>query len=157
MLRILASTALIVAGLGVAHADQVYRYVDSDGRVQYSDRWRPGAVLVKTTNVRPIVEEEAADEAEESDDFEASGDSEGIDADADERLATERAARAMREDVAKVRQQQCKEATERYEKAIQARRLYKEGPNGERVYASDAEADAYRLQALKDKNAACGS
>ena len=35
------------------------------------------------------------------------------------------AAKAVKEDMAKVREQQCKEAKDRYEKAIQARRIYK--------------------------------
>ena len=35
------------------------------------------------------------------------------------------AAKAVKEDVAKVRDQQCKEAKDRYEKAIAARRIYK--------------------------------
>ena len=39
---------------------------------------------------------------------------------------------------------------DRYTQAIQSRRVYKEGKDGEREYLSDAEADAYRQNARKD-------
>jgi hypothetical protein len=66
-----------------------------------------------------------------------------------------------------VREQQCKDAKDRYEKAIQARRIYKSGPsNGnskdpnqaeDRQYLSDEEADAYRVKARQDVQDLCGS
>ena len=61
-----------------------------------------------------------------------------------------------RQDVAKTQEEQCKKATERYDKAIQARRIFKTAPDGTKEYVSDAEADAYRAEALLDKEAACG-
>ena len=63
----------------------------------------------------------------------------------------------MQDDKARVRDAQCKFAKERYMRSIQSRRVYKEGKDGEREYMSDADADAYRAEARKDVQAACGS
>ena len=75
---------------------------------------------------------------------------------ADQQAATVNA-QAVQQDVAKVREEQCKKATERYEKSIQARRIFKESKDGVKEYISDAEADAYRVQTRTDMQAACGT
>jgi hypothetical protein len=149
--RILAIAVTLAGIASTALAEEVYRWTDANGQVQYSDRWVPGSVLVKTTNSRATPEAIAAQNAE-SQARVATRNSE-----VDEQLSEDESERTVQQDVAKIREQQCKEATERYEKAIQARRIYKEGPNKERIYTSDAEADSYRVQALNDKKAACGS
>jgi hypothetical protein len=75
------------------------------------------------------------------------------------------AEKAVKQDVAKVREQQCKEAKDRYDKAIEARRIYKrsEGDKSkatdspdDRQYLSDDEADAYRVKARQDVQDLCG-
>lgn len=64
----------------------------------------------------------------------------------------------MQADVAKAREESCKKAKDAYAKAIASRRIYtKEGPNGERDYMSDAEADAFRLRMMNARKQACGS
>jgi hypothetical protein len=40
---------------------------------------------------------------------------------------------------------------------VQSRRIYKTGADGSREYLPDADADAYRAQARKDVQDACGS
>ena len=53
--------------------------------------------------------------------------------------------------------EQCKQAKDSYDKAIQSRRIYKSDKEGEqREYLSDAEADAYRLQLRNDVSMRCG-
>jgi Domain of unknown function (DUF4124) len=151
MFRILAIAATLAGTLSIAQAEEVYRWTDAQGHVQYSDRWVPGSVLVKTSNSRATPEATAAESASSQDRL-ATRDSE-----VNDQLSNADTERTVQQDVAKIREQQCKEATARYEKAIQARRIYKEGPNKERVYASDTEADSYRVQALNDKKAACGA
>jgi hypothetical protein len=151
MFRILAIAVTLSGTASVAAAEEVYRWTDAQGHVQYSDRWVPGSVLVKTSNSRATPDATAA-QASESQDRLAARDSA-----VDEDLSNSDSERTVQQDVAKIRETQCKEATERYEKAIQARRIFKEGPNKERIYASDTEADSYRVQALNDKKAACGS
>jgi len=143
MLRLVSVTALILAGAcAIARAD-VFRWVDAEGVVHYSDEWVPGSVVVKT--VKPHPESGAASSAPST----ASRISQPP-ADQDN-------ARAMQQDVARVRDAQCSFAKQRYMKAIESRRVYKEGKDGERQYMSDTDADAYREQARKDVQLACGS
>lgn len=146
MLRLVSVTALILAGAcTVARAD-VFRWIDADGVVHYSDEWVPGSVVVKT--VKPHPELSGA----------TSGASNGS---MNSRIAPQSPdqdnARAMQQDMARARDAQCTFAKQRYMKAIESRRVYKEGKDGEREYMSDADADAYRESARKDVQAACGS
>jgi hypothetical protein len=66
---------------------------------------------------------------------------------------------AVKQDVAKTRDAQCKQAKDRYQKAIDARRISKPSQPGDtdKVYMNDAETDAYRAQARSDVTLACGS
>jgi len=146
MFRILAIAAALIGAMSVAHAD-VYRWVDPEGRVQYSDRWVPGSVLVKTTRSSP-------NRAPPDTDQEKLAASERNIAEQQQQRAAEQ---KVREDVAKSRAEQCKKLTAEYEQAVQSRRLYRTLPNGEREYVSDAEADAYRVQLLNARNEACGN
>ena len=69
------------------------------------------------------------------------------------------AQQAIQQDVARTKEAQCKQAKERYQQAIDARRLYKPPKPGDtdRQFMSDDEIDAYRLQARNDVTLACGS
>ena len=76
------------------------------------------------------------------------------------------AEKAVKQDVAKIREQQCKEAKDRYDKAIQARRIYKpsegdkskaEDRPADREYLSEADADAYRVKARQEMQDLCGN
>jgi hypothetical protein len=142
MLRLIPITALVLAGAcGLARAD-VFRWVDPQGVVHYSDEWVPGSTVIKTVKPHP----ESA----------TSGTSTASSRTA-EQLNDQANSRAVQQDIAKVRNSQCTWAKDRYMKAIASRRVYKEGKDGERQYVSDAEADAYRVQARKDVQEACGS
>lgn len=149
MFRTLVFAAVAIAAQSAAHAD-VYRWVDPQGHVQYSDRWVPGSERVKVDKNKQPSQSATARQASEQSKLAASNAA----------IAAEQtqanAAQAVRQDVAKAREEQCKKATERYDKAIQARRVYKTDKDGKREYVSDAEADAYRSQALLDKQSACG-
>ena len=61
------------------------------------------------------------------------------------------------QDLATVKAERCKKATERYDQAMNARRIYKENKDGEREYMSDEQADQLRAQAKADKDSACNS
>jgi hypothetical protein len=63
--------------------------------------------------------------------------------------------RAVKEDVAKKRDEQCKEASARYQQAVAARRIFKTNEKGERTYLSDAEADQARVAAKSEVDAVC--
>jgi Domain of unknown function (DUF4124) len=149
MLRPVAITAFMAAALcGVAHAD-VYRFVDEHGEPHYSDTWVPGSELISSSKPHPPTPNSSA-----------SDQSRPV-------ASTQRAAapvdhaneEAVKQDVAKTKEAQCKQAKDRYEKAIEARRLYKPPKDGDtdREYMSDEEADAYRVQARNDVTLACGS
>jgi hypothetical protein len=153
MLRPIVITALIAAGLcSVAEAD-VYRWTDDKGQPHYSDRWVPGSELISSSRPHPATPDTsstgsdpgkpAANAAQKS----------------DEKAAAKKNSDATKADVAKVREQQCKQAKDRYQKAIESRRIYKAPKDGDtdRTYMSDAETDAYREQARADVTDTCGA
>ena len=156
MLRNLTiSTLLCVGAVSVAYAD-VFRWVDDHGGVHYSDQWVPGSEVIKSSpkTTHPQSSEttshtSVAPKPSSSTTGQATQDT---------------AAKAVKQDLAKVREQQCKEAKDRYDKAIQARRIYKPGPNSndpdhadDRQYLSDEEADAYRVKTRQDVEDYCGA
>lgn len=163
MLRTIVIGTLILAGVStIAYAADVYRWVDEHGGVHYTDQWVPGAEVIKSAKPRPVTPD--ADEARrtaERQSLVAAGDR------ASAQLAQENAARAVKQDVAKIREQQCKEAKERYEKAVAARRIYKTTKGGDkekdtdrpenREYISDEEAEAYRVRSRTEMQEACGN
>ena len=142
MFRTLAITATLLGLASTAQAD-VYRWTGADGTVQYSDRWVPGSVLIKTDKSHPSPVPSAPAPAPA--------------ARAGEVVSQQRDQRVVQQDVAKAKADQCKQAREAYDKAVQSRRIYKEGPNGTREYVSDADADAYRLGLLNARKQVCGS
>jgi hypothetical protein len=151
MLRPVIVTALIAAGIcGVAHAD-VYRWVDEKGQPHYSDRWVPGSELIKSDKPHPQVPNSAPSASTPT----AAASQHPVTPSATDHANEE----AVKQDVAKTREVQCKQAKERYQKAIEARRISKPSQPGDtdRVYMSDAETDAYRAQARSDVTLACGT
>jgi hypothetical protein len=147
MFRILAIAAILFGITAAARAD-VWRLTDPEGHVQYSDRWVPGSVLIKTDKANPGLgtDPNAADQQK----LAASN---AAIADQQQRAQAEQ---TVKNDVAKQKDEQCKKDSAEYEKAIQSRRLYKQDKDGQRIYASDAEADAYRLQLFNQRKASCG-
>jgi Domain of unknown function (DUF4124) len=148
MLRPVIVTALIAAGIsGVAHAD-VYRWVDDKGEAHYSDRWVPGSELIKSDKPHPQMPNSASSTPTPVAQH-------PVVPTAADRANDE----AVKQDVAKVKASQCKQAKDRYQQAIDARRIAKPSQPGDtdKVFMSDAETDAYRAQARSDVTLACGS
>jgi hypothetical protein len=149
-MRLLPLTALLLTGaLGVARAD-VYRWIDELGVTHYSDQWVPGSVLIKTVKPHPAGADTASRSSEQK----------GLTAANNrisENLGDEANARATQQDMARIREVQCKAAKERYQKSLESRRLYRDDASGEREYLSDQAADAYREQARKAVLERCGS
>jgi hypothetical protein len=154
MMRSVAITSLILAGIcGVARAD-VFRWVDEHGEPHYSDRWVPGSELIKSSKPHPPGPDSgAAPRPVQQSKIAASAQN------ASAQVKEQASAQAVKKDVAKARDAQCKQAKDRYEQAIQARRIYKPSKDkgGDREYMSDADADTYRLQARNEVQDACGS
>lgn len=147
---------LVASGAFVATAD-VYRWVDANGSVHYSDVPTQGAVLIRSGS-KAIPQQRSNDSYAAQNSADAQRDRQaGINGAISDRLADENTARAVQDDIAKKRGEQCKEATKRYDTSIASRRLYRPGANGERVYLSDAEIDLARVQARAERDTACGS
>jgi hypothetical protein len=135
-----------------ATAGDVYRSVDSQGHVQYSDTPSPGAELVHTQTLRgapaqPLAPSTAQPGAKPGDAKPAAA--------GPANPATADAQRALQTDVDQVRADQCRKAQDSYQQAIQARRVYRPGADGEREYLSDEEADQVRLNARLEMETAC--
>jgi hypothetical protein len=161
MLRKLAiSTVLSVGVLSAAHAD-VFRWVDDHGSVHYSDQWVPGSEVIKSSPKPPGGGGGGSYAASHSTSTTPKGSPPAS-------SSQDSAAKDVKADLAKARDQQCKEAKDRYEKAIQARRIYKGAAPSDkgtvkdtdrpddRQYLSEEEADAYRVKARQDVNDLCG-
>jgi len=143
----LALAALLLAPAVMAEGE-VYRWKDGNGVWHYSDQPQPGAELVKKPGARssssnssstPTYAPPAAAEPDN-----------GVPA-----LSRE-VTQQVRLEAAKAKDEQCKKASEEYQKAITARRLYKEDAKGNRTFLSSDEIDAARLNARSTRDVACG-
>jgi hypothetical protein len=144
MFRKLTIAAILFGITAAAHAD-VWRLTDPEGHVQYSDRWVPGSVLIKTDKANPGLGDPNDQQRLVS-----------ANAAIAEQQQRAQAEQSVKTDVAKQKDEQCKKDSAEYDKAIQSRRLYKQDKDGQRIYASDAEADAYRLQLFNQRKLSCG-
>lgn len=145
----LLASGIFAAGLAAsgARAEDIWKWVDSQGQVQYSDHWTPGAVLIKSDHPRG---NETASTPDDQAQLNATNRR------IDEDLSREAAQRAVQKDESATRATQCKQAKEHYQKVIDARRIYKEDKNGDRSMLTDDEADKARVQARMDMQSACG-
>ncbi len=151
MLRTVSVALILAAGAGVAHADaDIYRWKDAQGIYHYSDQWVPGSELIKSSTKQQRSSDPSAPRTTTTS---VSSDSGSSPADA----PSSATAQAVKEDVAKARDQQCKQAKDAYDKAIHARRIFKSDKQGEKEYMSDADADAYRLKVRTQMDEICGT
>jgi Domain of unknown function (DUF4124) len=127
----------------------VFRWVDEHGEPHYTDQWVPGSTVIKTSKAKPSSETPGRSADQKS--LFAAGNK------ASEQADDQANARAVQQDVAKTRAAQCKAAQDRYMKAIENNRVYKQTKDGEREFLSDQEIDAYRATARKDVQNLCGS
>ena len=131
MKRVLLCAALI-AWSGIASA-VVYKWVDSQGKLQYGDRPPDGVhaevvELIGTRAGRSASSAAAQPPAANSQRPKA--------APQNSDPADSSAKQAVAADVAQTREKQCTDAQERYKKLIEGRKLFKTGPDGERHYLS---------------------
>ncbi len=151
--RALTLTLLIALGVLAATTAMasVYKWADAQGRIHYTDRPPPpdGKLLsVDAGTERPApygrpaaASTAAAPPRDPANPSTAAG--------------AARLRQTVDADVAGVRAEQCKQAQDRYQNYIHSRRLYKEGPNKERIYLSDSELETERLNAKRDADDAC--
>jgi hypothetical protein len=147
-MRYLTALALTLTALGTASAADIY--CNNQGR-DCSDKPTPGAVLVHISSSNyggnTLSTPAAASERTPANN--------ALDS-ANARLGQDRGAQAVQKDVSAVRATQCKDAQDKYQKAVEARRVYRMGKDGEREYLSDTEADQMRLNARLEMEKSCG-
>ena len=143
-----------VVGIDRAQAGDVYKFVDERGNTMYTDKPIPGAVLVSTGNQRPPEVQEriqATNLAAQTTQLNASN----------QRIAENQsnsaAAAAVSRDLEASRAERCEKAKAFYQNAINSQRLYRTKPDGTREYLNDQELAQARVDALKDRNAICGT
>jgi hypothetical protein len=142
--------ALLVLGCAATPltAQQVYKSVDADGHVVYSDRGGSKTAPKTALHVDEPDPTEVARLAREQELLKADD--------------AQRSRQQALEDKTKATQQHkkelaCENARNQFFHMREAARLYKRDDNGNRVYYSDDEADAMREHARQAMVAACGS
>lgn len=148
--------ALIIAGFGaVAAAETVYKWVDGSGQVHYTDLPPRQA----DARILGVYEQESGDVNDDGydDDYTEEGGDDGDDGDdagaspnapaSPEPPVSDAAMQAAADDAAKAKVEQCKAAQDRYQRYIDSRRLFRETPDGKRVYLTDKELTEARGRA----------
>jgi hypothetical protein len=160
--RVLA--ALVMAGIGaVAAAETVYKWVDGSGQVHYTDlppRQADARILGVYQQESGDVDAEGYDDdyPEEGGDGDDGGDDDGASPKAPgtpEPPVSDAAMQAAADDVAKAKVEQCKAAQDRYQRYIDSRRLFRETPDGKRVYLTDKELAEARGRAKQAVDEYC--
>ena len=149
-------TLAVIAGVlacGVAHAGDVYKYVDERGQTLYTDKPIPGAVRVASTAPRPTASAArsyASQQAATGQQLAASN----------QRISQaqddSRVAGGVAKDLEAARVERCKKARSDYDTSINSLRLYKLDKDGNRVYLSDVELAQRRIDAAKAVESICG-
>jgi hypothetical protein len=146
----IVAIAILWAGFGQAFADtEIFRWVDSDGIVHYSDRPDSSAAIVvgqsKSTDPARVREEELRNWEEMQKEQKARNTQSAVAAyDAKQDAENKR-----------VRQIKCARAREMSEVYSDAHRLYETLPNGERKYLTDDELSEARESAMRGVGESC--
>jgi hypothetical protein len=142
--------ALLLAAAG-AHAGEVYKSTDAQGRPIYTDKppTLPAQKLNVQTATTDVVEVQKRYDAQ----MKQYGAADKTEADAAKKSADARKAQEL---TAEDRARRCIEARQRYESYMNARRLYEPGTaEGDRRYLDSAEIDAARANAKQAMDDLC--
>ena len=147
-MMILFTTAALVFS-GAALSGDIYKWTDEDGNVHYEDRPTGDEVeLVAFSRSTDSSAVRASNDARRANEAARSDARKERDLD-DQKAANEEMA-------ANIRAEKCQESRDRMESYLTARRLYKEGEAGERVYLDDSQIMDARSQAQEDIQEYCG-
>jgi len=146
LIALMASVTLL-APVHRSCADEVYKSVDAQGHVVYSDRATTPTAQKSTVHVIQGDPAEAARTARETNLLKAEDSQRKQDQDLD---SHNKAQQDHNKQVA------CEQARNRYNSLKDANVLYRLDAEGNRVFYTDAEADARREQAHQAMTAACG-
>jgi hypothetical protein len=148
------STVTVVAGLLLvagAHASEVFKTTDAQGRPVYTDR--PQSLPAERLDVKSATTDTVEVQRRYDEEMKRYGEQ----AKSESQDATKASdAKKARELTAEDRAKRCIEARQRYESVMSARRLYSPGATeGERNYLSDAEIDQARANAKQAMDELC--
>jgi Domain of unknown function (DUF4124) len=143
---ILAGLILLVCVPSLLRAGEIYKSVDAQGHVVYSDRADTAAAHKTSVTVEPADPKEAARIAKEQAILQSA------ETQSNQQKLIEDAKKAQQE---QLKQARCDRAREHYYSVKDARRLYDRDADGNRVYLSDPDADAKREEASQAMAAAC--
>jgi preprotein translocase subunit SecD len=138
---------LFAAVIPTAKSDQVYKSVDAQGHVTYSDRPNAAGAQKTEITVQQGDPKEAARLAKEG---------QVLGAQDEQRKKQQLTADKNKAQQEKDRQARCQAAKDHYN-SIKEGRLYKRDPDGNRQFMTDSEADAQRETARQVMNTACGT
>jgi hypothetical protein len=149
--------SVVVAGRS-ASADEgsVYVWVDKDGTPHYQDRppeGDQGQVSARELSLRYRMTDPQAVAAASKVRAEQEAENTKREAARAEEAA---AAKSDREQVLGEREQGCAKAKERLEKFDTSHRLYRPGPDGQRIYLTDEELASARAEAARTVDEWCG-
>jgi hypothetical protein len=149
---VLCATPGLATVAAAAEEGVVYLWVDKNGTPHYEDR-PSDTEPVKEMNLRYKLTDPnavASDSKRKAENAEAAKTRENQQA--QEKSAEEK----DKEKVANEREQGCNEAKARLQKYDTAHRLYRPGPDGQRIYLTDEEIDAARADARRTVDLWCG-
>ena len=149
MRRILTFTAALLVTASAFATGEIYRWKDDNGTLHYSDQPHPGAVLVRAATNSADTGDSVTPPQDAAPPTLTTDDSSSL-------PVSSEVASEVRQQAAAAKAEQCKQAQQVYQKAIEARRIYKTDEAGNRVYFSSAEMDAARLRARAARDLACG-
>jgi len=138
-----------------ASADtEVYKWVDPQGRIHYSDRPPPaeGKLLSveMSASARAHVSASAPPAA-------VARTASAPPAALTPQTANPRLRESVAGDVAAARAEQRKAAQDKYQNYVRSHHLYREGPNQERVYLTEQELETERLNAKREVDESCAN
>lgn len=139
---------LFTAAMSTSFADQVYRSVDAQGHVTYSDR--PTAPGAKKTDI-------AVQQADQKEADRLARENQLLKADDTQRTQREAADSKAKAKQDADKKRLCESARNHYNDLKSANRIYTMNADGTRDYYSDEKADAMRQEAQRTMQAACGS
>jgi uncharacterized protein DUF4124 len=139
----------LASALCALRAGEVYKSIDADGHVVYSDR------APTSTAQKSVVRVDQPDPAEVARNAKEQAILSAEDAQRKKQQAIEDRKKAQKSQEEYNRQVQCDNARNRYYALKDARRIYERDADGNRVYDDDAVADAKREEARLAMVSAC--
>lgn len=134
-----------------AHASEVYKTTDAQGRPVYTDK--PVALPAERLNVKTSTTDVVEVQKRYEEQMKSYSEGDKAQAEAAKRAADAKKASTL---TAEDRAKRCQDARQRYESYMNARRLFEPGTTeGDRRYLSDAEIDAARANAKQTMDEFC--